>query len=392
MRLSKRAQMLGESATLAVTRRAKELQASGVDVIAFGVGQPDFETPKHIRDAAKRALDSGHTGYAIPSSGILEARRAVCHKFAEDSGLAFDPSEIIITVGGKEGLYLAFMAVLDPGDEVIIPSPYWVSYPDQVRLAGGEPVILEGRADDGFCVTPEQLEATLTDRTRVLVLNYPSNPGGFTYSRDQLAALAQVIADRDVVVFSDEMYDRLTYDGTDHCSFAALTDRTRSSTITFNATSKSFAMTGWRMGYAAGPGELISAMAKLQSQTTSGVTHFCQYGLIAALMEDQACVETMRSEFDRRRRLMYDGLRALPGVECVEPRGAFYCFPDVFGCFERLGISGSAEFASRALDEAHVAVVPGAAFGADRHVRLAYAASEEKIRAGLDRLGKLLGH
>ncbi len=391
MRLSNRVRSLGESATLAVTQRAKALQAEGKDVVSFGAGQPDFTTPNGIVRAAKRALDEGHTGYAVPASGLQMSKEAICNKFKRENNVDYDPSQVIVTVGGKEALFLGFMALLDEGDEVILPAPYWVSYPEQVKLAGGKAVVVDGAEANGFRITPGQLQAALSARTRIVVMNYPSNPGGFSYSRQELKGLEQVLAGRDVIVFSDEMYDRLIYGHQEHISWASLSDQTYGKTLTINATSKTYAMTGWRLGYAAGPADLINAMAKFQSHSTSGTANFSQYGLVAALDGDQRCAENMRREYDRRRRLMYEGLRALPGVSCVEPTGAFYCFPNVSATYQRLGVNGSIEFAKKLLDEVYVAVVPGVAFGCDQHVRLSYAVSEDRIREGLDRLGKLLG-
>ncbi len=376
---------------MAVTSRAKALQAAGVDVISFGAGQPDFVTPRHIIQAAREALAEGHTGYAVPPSGLADTKQSVCRKLRSANSLEYDPSQIIITVGGKEALYLAFQATLNEGDEVIVPAPYWVSYPEQVQLADGRTVVLAGEESNGFRITPEQLRQALSERTRAVVLNYPSNPGGFSYSPAQLRALADVLTGRDILVVSDEMYDQLIYGDQEHVSWAALTEETYHKTLTVNAASKSYAMTGWRLGYAAGPSDLIKAMAKLQSQSTSGTVHFCQHGLIAALDSDQACVSDMRREYDQRRKIMYAGLCALDGVSCVEPSGAFYCFPNVSATYARLGIRTSVEFAEKLLEEAHVAVVPGVAFGSDPHVRLSYAVNEERIREGLSRLGRFLG-
>lgn len=375
---------------MAVSRRARALQAEGRDVVSFGAGQPDFATPQHITKAAQAALDAGHTGYAVPTSGLAIAKQAICHKFKTENQLTYDPSQVIVTVGGKEALFLAFMVLVDQGDEVIIPSPYWVSYPEQVTLARGKAVVIDGSEDNGFRITPAQLQAALTDRTRVLLLNYPSNPGGYSYSAAQLKELAAVLSGRDVMVFSDEMYDRLIYGSQAHVSWATLSDETHEKTLTFNAVSKSYAMTGWRLGYAAGPAEVIAAMSKLQSHTTSGAANFAQHGLVAALEGDQECVEEMRQEYERRGRLMYGRLCALPGVTCVEPTGAFYCFPNMSATYQRLGVSGSVEFAGRLLEEAHVAVVPGVAFGCDQNVRLSYALGDERIAEGLDRLEKFL--
>ena len=375
---------------MAVSRRARALQAEGCDVVSFGAGQPDFATPQHITKAAQAALDAGHTGYAVPTSGLAIAKRAICQKFKTENHLTYDPSQVIVTVGGKEALFLAFMVLVDQGDEVIIPSPYWVSYPEQVTLARGKAVVLDASEENGFRITPAQLQASLTDRTRVLLLNYPSNPGGYSYSAAQLKELAAVLSGRDVMVFSDEMYDRLIYGSQAHVSWATLSDETYEKTLTFNAVSKSYAMTGWRLGYAAGPDEVIAAMSKLQSHTTSGAANFAQHGLVAALEGNQECVEEMRQEYERRGRLMYGRLCALPGVTCVEPTGAFYCFPNMSATYQRLGVSGSVEFAGRLLEESHVAVVPGVAFGCDQNVRLSYALGDERIAEGLDRLEKFL--
>jgi aspartate aminotransferase len=389
-RLSQRANALAESATLAVSAKAAELKAKGIDVVSFGAGEPDFDTPVHIRQAAKEALDAGYTRYASPSSGIPALKKAICAKLKRDNHLDYTAQQVVVTVGGKEALYLAFQALLDPGDEVIIPAPYWVSYPEQVTLSGGTSVIVRGRESNGFKLTPGEIAAVLTDRTRVVVLNYPSNPGGFTYSPDELRALAEVLSRRDVIVFSDEMYERLVFGGQQFLSYAAISERTYNQTVTFNAGSKTYAMTGWRIGYAAGPVPIIKAMAKIQSQTTSGATTFCQHALIKALEGDPSCVEQMRQEFERRANHMYERLNALPGVSCVRPTGAFYAFPNVSETYGKLGVKGSLEFAAKALEEAHVAVVPGEAFGCDENVRLSFATSMEQIDKGLDRLAGLL--
>lgn len=385
MKLSRRLETLGVSATLEVTRRASELKAQGADVIALSAGQPDFKTPEHIRQAAKKALDDGHTGYAVPASGLDVAKDAVRQKFRRENHLDYERAQIIVTVGAKEALFLAFMSVLDEGHEVILPAPYWVSFPEQIKLAGGQAVVVRNPGDD-FRLTPQHLTRALTGRTRIVVLNYPNNPGGFTYSEDQLLALSDVLKGKDVWVFADELYDRLTYDGTKHISWASLSTETYQKTITFGATSKTFAMTGWRMGFAGGPPELIAAMAKLQGQSSSGAAHFNQYGLVAALTGDQGCVEHMRAAFDRRRHLMYDGLSSIPGLTCSEPKGAFYCFPNVSATYEKVKVRNSIDFAQKLLEQAHVAVVPGAAFGCDDHVRLSYAVSEDNIQEALRRL------
>lgn len=390
MHISTRIQNLGESATLAVSRRAKALLADGKGVISFGAGQPDFPTPRHVIEATKKALDDGHTGYALPASGMQFAKQAICQKFNRENDLDYKESQVLVAVGGKEALYLAFMATVNEGDEVIIQAPYWVSYPEQIKLAGGQPVVIAAEEANGFRITPDELLRALSDRTRVVVLNYPSNPSGHSYSRSQLLDLAEVLAGKDILVFSDEIYDRLVYDDQGHASWASLSQETYNKTLTFNALSKSYAMTGWRLGYVGGPSEVINAMAKLQSQTTSGTANFSQHGLVAALAGDQTCVDDMVQSYDERRRLMHEGLLAIPGVTCVKPTGAFYCFPNVSATYSRLGVKGSVDFAEKLLNQAHVAVVPGVAFGCDQHVRLAYAVSADKIRDGLARLRTFL--
>ncbi|MFQ5430114.1 MAG: pyridoxal phosphate-dependent aminotransferase [Phycisphaerae bacterium] len=392
MRLSARSQNLTESATLAVSSRAAAMRREGIDVIGFGAGEPDFDTPAHITQAAKDALDAGHTRYARPPSGIPEARQAVCEKFRRENGLHYRPDQTMITVGAKEALALAFAAVLDPGDEVLLPVPYWVSFPEQIRLAGGVVVPIEPDDPADLRLRPERIAAAVTDKTRVLLFNSPSNPGGFAYDPGEVRAIAAAISGRDLLVFSDEMYDRIRF-GTrrDHLSFAAVGDEWFEKTVTFNAASKSYAMTGWRIGYAAGPKPVIQAMARIQSHTTSGTATFIQHALVAALTGDQSRVEGMRAAFERRGQHMHARLNVLRGITCAAPSGGFFCFPDVSGAYRDLGVSGSAAFCETVLEKAHVALVPGAAFGADRHVRLSFALDMETMDRGLDRLETLLG-
>ncbi len=392
MNLSTRSAELSESATLAVAAQAAQLRAAGKDVIGCGAGEPDFKTPQHIRDAAKRALDEGHTSYAKPASGIPSARAAVCTKFLRDNRLTYQPSQTIVTLGGKEALYLACAALLNPGDEALLPVPYWVSFPEQIRLCGGRVVPIHPADPTSLRLTPDQIAAAVTDKTKVLIFNSPSNPGGFAYNPDEVRAIAAALSGRDIIVFSDEMYDRLRYgDRQEHLSFAAVSDEWYNKTITFNAASKSHAMTGWRVGYAAGPEPIIKAMCKIQSHTTSGAATFIQHALGEALTGDQQHVETMRQEFEKRGKHMAARLNALKGVTCIQPSGAFYCFPDVSGAYRDLGVTDSSAFCQTVLEKVQVAVVPGAAFGSDSHVRLSFANSLENIDAGLDRLEKLLG-
>lgn len=388
VRTSERVQRLAPSATVAMAERARVLREQGADVLAFAAGQPDFDTAEPIKQAAARALSAGDTKYP-PPAGKPELRQAVCAYLSQWCGLAYEPRQVCITPGAKDALALAFAALLDPGDEVLVPVPYWVSYPEQVRLFDGRPVFIEPRADGSLRLDPQALEAACTPRTRVLVLNSPCNPSGVVYRRDELEAIAEVVRRRDLFVISDEIYHRLVYEGAEFVSFAAL-DGMAGRTLTVNGVSKSFAMTGWRLGFAAGEQPVIDAMVRLQGQTTGGPASFVQTAAIEALTGDQSAVEQMREAYQRRRRLMCDGLRALPGVQCREPGGAFYVFADVRGTFNRLGVSDADGFAFKLLDEAHVAVVSGSAFGMPTHVRLSFACSDEQIIAGLERIGRWL--
>ena len=390
MNTAQRVLNLAESATLAVTAKAASMKAKGVDVIGFGAGEPDFDTPDHIKKAAIDAIRAGHTKYSKPASGIPAAKKAVCEKFARENRLHYTPDQVMISAGAKMAISLLIHAVIDPGDEVIIPVPYWVSYPEIVKLAGGVPKFITGPEEKDFRLTPKDLRSILTDRTRLFILNSPSNPSGVTYSPREIHGLAEVLGDRDLLVLSDEIYDRLVYDGQEMLSYAAVSDATYAQTITLNGASKTYAMTGWRLGYAAGPTDIIRAMSKLQSHSTSGAATFNQHALVEALTGNQSAVARMRAEFQRRARHMYERLIALPGVRCPKPTGAFYCFPNVSDRFEKLGVSGSTDFASRLLEEAKVAVVPGIAFGLDGHVRLSFAASMEQIDKGLDRIAAFL--
>jgi len=391
VKVSQRVQNLEESATIAVGNKAAKMRAAGADVVIMGAGEPDFDTPAHIKAAALKALEAGETKYAKPASGIPALKQAVARKLQRENGLTYDPaSQTLVTVGGKEALWLAFATVLDPGDEVIIPAPYWVSYPEQVKLCGGVPVIANASTQNDFKLTPAQLAAAVTPRTRALVFNSPSNPTGSAYSPAETDALAAVLEGRDILVFSDEIYDRLLFGGRAYKSWAAHSPHAYAHTLTFNAGSKTYAMTGWRIGYVAGPAELIAGMGKLQSQTTSGAATFTMHALAAALDGDQQCVEDMRAEFERRARHLHARLNDLPGVDCPEPMGAFYAFPDVSATFGKLGVQGSMAFASKLLDEALVAVVPGEAFGADNCVRFSFATSMAQIDKCCDRLEKFL--
>ena len=395
MQISQRAAGIQPSMTLAVSAKAKAMKASGADVVGFGAGEPDFKTPPHICDAAVEAIREGHHGYIVPASGLAELKEAVAAYLARKCGLAYEPAQICITTGGKYALFEACLAVLNPGDEAVLPAPYWVSYPEQIRFAGAEPVIVHAGAGQGFKISPDQLAAAVTGKTRLFILNSPSNPTGVVYTCDELAALADVVAGRDIWTFSDEIYNELVYDGVDTCSFATLGDRLPAQTITFGGASKTWAMTGWRIGWVAGPPDVIGAIGRVQSQSTSNPTSIAQYAAVAALTGSEEPTRAMYEEFDRRRAYMADRLSAIDGVTCVRPQGAFYAFPDFSGAYDRvLGAevegSRSVAFADKVLDEAKVAVVPGAAFGDDACCRLSFATSMAEIEKGLDRLETFL--
>jgi aspartate aminotransferase len=387
--LAKRLATLAPSATLAVQAKAKELRSRGVDVISFGAGEPDFDTPERVKEAAVQAMRRGQTKYT-EVGGIPELRAAVCAKFRRDNGLDYEPADVLISCGAKHTLYNLFVALLDPGDEVIVPSPYWVSYPEQVRLLDGVPVAVATREASGFDLDADAIAAAVTPRTKIVVLNSPNNPTGAVFSRPALEAVARVAVERNLWLVSDECYEALTFEGR-HVSVASFGADVKARTIVVNTCSKAYAMTGWRIGFAAGPRAIIRAMTDVQSQVTSNPSSIAQWAAVEALNGPQDEVAKMAGEFDRRRRLIVDGLNALPGVRCVMPKGAFYAFADVSGLFGRrrtggAPLAGSGDVASFLLDEARVAVVPGADFGSDRHIRLSYATSAELIAEGLRRM------
>ncbi len=390
MDISKRVLQMAESATLAVTARAAQLRAAGEDIISFGAGEPDFDTPSHIKEAAIAALREGQTKYSKPAHGLAVAKDAICEKLKRENGLTYAPEQVIITVGSKMGCQHACMARLNPGDEAIVPVPYWVSYPELIKLAGATPVFVKGEESNNFCLEPAQLAAAITDKTRLIFFNSPSNPGGFSYSPDQVRALAKVVERKDILVVSDEMYDRLIFGEQEFLSFAAASSEAYGQTITVNGGSKAYAMTGWRIGYSAGPVQNIKAMAKLQSQGTSGAAPFSQIALALALTSDQTAVEEMRAEYERRGQYIWQRLDDMPGLKCIRPTGGMFAFPNAREAFNRMGLSGSLEFCEKAISEAKVAIVPGAAFGSDDHLRFSFACSMENIDEGMDRLAKLL--
>ncbi len=395
MKISKRAQDVPPSATIAVTSLAKELQAKGVDVVGFGAGEPDFDTPDFINESAIKALKAGKTKYTNPL-GTIELRTAIAEKLQKENGLKYTTDQIIVNIGGKHSVYEAMQTVLDAGDEVILPAPYWVTYIETIKLAGAIPKILQTNKKNSYKITPEQLEKAITKKSRMLVLNSPNNPGGFTYTPEELETIAKVLKGTQIMVLSDEIYEKLVYGKTKFVSFASLSEDAYNRTLTINGFSKTFAMTGWRMGYTAGPLEVIKAMGRLQSHTIQNPVTFAQYAATAALTEPAAgeIVEKMRAEFERRGKYMSQRLNAIKDVECPESTGAFYCFPDVSGHYGRIingaKINGSMDFAKALLEQANVAVVPGLPFGCDANVRLSFACSMEQITKGLDRLEKWL--
>lgn len=382
--ISERVAAIAPSATLAITSRAKQMAADGQEVFSFAAGEPDFDTPKHIKEAAARALESGETKYA-PTPGLPALRKAIAEKLKKDNGLTYEPDQIVVSNGGKHSLFNVFMALCREGDEVIIPAPYWLSYPNMVNIAGGVPVFVPCREDNDFKMTPDELESAITDKTKALVINSPSNPIGVVYTCDELQALAELAVAKGLYIVSDEMYEKILYDGMTHASVAGLSPEIFDKTVTANGFSKTYAMTGWRLGYFAAPPEITKAVTAFQSHSTSGANTFAQFGALAALQGGDDCVKKMVAAFTERRAALYDGLLAVDGIRCVKPMGAFYMLPNI----SSLGLD-SVTFAKRLLDTEGVAVVPGAPFGADANVRLSYACSMDNIRGGLERLAKFV--
>ncbi len=389
MSVSQRVRNLVPSATLAIAATARRMRAEGIDVIGFGSGEPDFDTPDHIKEAAIQAIREGFTKYTA-TGGIDELKDAVATKLKRDNGLSYARDQVLISCGGKHSLYNAFQALLEPGDEVIIPAPYWVSFPEQVKLCDAKPVIVHTSEREGFRLHRALVEPLVTSRTKILVLNSPSNPTGAALTREELTGVAALALERGIWLLSDETYESLVYDGHQHTSVASFGDRTYAQTILVNSLSKAYAMTGWRVGYTAGPKEIIKAMDGLQSQVTSNPTSIAQRAAVSALTGPQEPTHRMREEFDRRRRYIVGRLNSMPGVTCLNPQGAFYVFPNVSGVYgKRHGgkaINNSTEFAAFLLDAARIAVVPGVEFGSDAHIRFSYATSMANIEKGMDRM------
>ncbi|SFI13560.1 MULTISPECIES: pyridoxal phosphate-dependent aminotransferase [unclassified Bacillus (in: firmicutes)] len=385
MRLAKRVAALTPSSTLEITAKAQALKAEGHDVIGLGAGEPDFNTPAHIIDAAYKAMLEGYTKYT-PTGGLAALKQEIIKKFERDQGLSYEPSQIIVCNGAKHALYTLFQVLLDEGDEVIIPTPYWVSYPEQVKLAGGEPIYVDGLEENHYKITPEQLRQVITEKTKAVIINSPSNPTGMIYSKEELQQLGQVCLEHDILIVSDEIYEKLIYGEAEYTSIAQLSNELQEQTLIINGVSKSHSMTGWRIGYAAGNKELIKAMTNLASHSTSNPTSIAQYGTIAAYAGDQQPVEMMRRAFEERLNIVYDKLIQIPGFSCIKPQGAFYLFPNVKEAVALAGYETVDEWAKALLEEEKVALVPGTGFGAPNNVRLSYATSLEQLEKALERI------
>jgi len=389
MVLAERVSKIKPSPTLAVSAKADKMKADGIDIISFGAGEPDFDTPQNIKDAAINALNQGFTKYTAVD-GIQELKDAIINKFQRQNGLTYERKQIIVSCGGKHTIYNIAQALFNNGDEVIIPSPYWVSFPDIVLLADATPVIVTTREKNEFKILPEELREAITARTKAIILNSPSNPTGTVYTAEELRKIAEIAVEKKLIVISDEIYEEFVYDGLAFTSIASLGKEIKDLTIVVNGVSKAYSMTGWRIGYAGGPQEIISAMSKIQSQSTSNPTSISQKASVEALMYSHGAVNTMVEEFNRRRKYMAERLNSINGVSCLNPMGAFYAFPRVSPLYSKRfngkKIQDSTGFADFLLDVARVAVVPGLAFGDDNHIRLSYATSFENIKNGLDRI------
>ncbi|WP_018922288.1 pyridoxal phosphate-dependent aminotransferase [Salsuginibacillus kocurii] len=389
MELAKRVSTLTPSSTLAITAKAKALKAEGHDVLGLGAGEPDFNTPQHIIDAAVASMREGHTKYT-PSGGLVQLKEAIIAKFAEDQKLTYDPSEVIVCIGAKHALYTLFQALLNDGDEVVIPAPFWVSYPEQVKLAGGAPIEVKAEEKNNFKLTPAQLEEAITSRTKAVIINSPSNPTGVMYSPEELKELGDVALKHNILIVSDEIYEKLVYDGATHTSIAELSPALKEQTVVINGVSKSHSMTGWRIGYAAGNKQVIQAMTNLASHSTSNPTANAQYGAIAAYEQEDGSVETMRQAFESRLNTIFEKVNSLPGVSCVKPEGAFYLFPNVKKAAASCGFDSVDAWVEALLEEEKVALVPGSGFGAPENVRLSYATSEDVIVQALHRIERFI--
>jgi aspartate aminotransferase len=394
LQISNRCRSISPSPTLVIDSKAKAMKKKGIDVVGFGAGEPDFDTPEYIRNAAKAALDEGMTRYT-PSSGTLELRTAICEKLKRDNGLEYEPDQIVVSNGAKHSLFNICQTILDPGDEVIIPEPFWVSYPELVQIAGGVPVMVHGHEENDFLVSADDMKPYITPRTKAIILNSPNNPNGCVWPREMLEDIARLAVENQLFVISDEIYEKLVYDGEKHVSIASLGEEIKAQTFVVNGFSKAYAMTGWRLGYCAGPTNVMKAVGALQSHATSNPNSIAQYAGYVALSGGDDIIAAMVAEFDRRRKHIVSRINAIPGLSCRMPKGAFYVMMNIS---ELIGaaqgdkvIRSSTDFAELLLENAKVAVVPGLGFGSDMHVRLSYATSMENIDRGLDRIAQFVG-
>ncbi len=394
LQISNRCRSISPSPTLVIDSKAKAMKKKGIDVVGFGAGEPDFDTPEYIRNAAKAALDKGMTRYT-PSSGTLELRTAICEKLKRDNGLEYEPDQIVVSNGAKHSLFNICQTILDPGDEVIIPEPFWVSYPELVQIAGGVPVMVHGHEENDFLVSADDMKPYITPRTKAIILNSPNNPNGCVWPREMLEDIARLAVENQLFVISDEIYEKLVYDDEKHVSIASLGEEIKAQTFVVNGFSKAYAMTGWRLGYCAGPTNVMKAVGALQSHATSNPNSIAQYAGYVALSGGDDIIAAMVAEFDRRRKHIVSRINAIPGLSCRMPKGAFYVMMNIS---ELIGaaqgdkvIRSSTDFAELLLENAKVAVVPGLGFGSDMHVRLSYATSMENIDRGLDRIAQFVG-
>jgi aspartate aminotransferase len=387
--VSVKASKIMASSTLAITSKFKEMKSQGLDVIGFGAGEPDFDTPESIKAAAIDAINKGYTKYT-PASGTLELKTAICRKFEKDNNISYKPSQIIVSNGAKHSLTNTFMAICNPGDEVIIPTPFWVSYPEIVSIADGKPVFLETSEENNFKFTVDDLKEVVNKNTKAIILNSPSNPTGMIYSKKELEKIAEYALDNDIYIISDEIYEHLIYDNLEHVSIASLGNDIKEKTIVINGVSKAYSMTGWRIGYTASNEKIAKIMANVQSHTTSNPNSIAQHATVAALNGDQSQVEVMRKAFEERRNYMVDKINSISGLSCLKPEGAFYTFVNISEAKRKGNMKTSDEFASNLLEKEMIAVVPGSGFGADDYIRLSYALSLDNIKKGLDRIEKFV--
>ncbi len=389
MKLSKRVMELKPSATLSTTTKVKQMRSEGIDVIGFGAGEPDFDTPHNVKEEAIRAIQNGFTKYTAVG-GIDELKEAVINRLKNEHGLVYKKEEITVSCGAKHVLYNLSLALFEGGDEVIVPSPYWVSYPDQILLAGANPVILETSVDNKFKIRPEDLKKKISKKTKAIILNYPNNPTGSTYNKDEIEVISDICLENNLTIISDEIYEKIVYNDIKHTPIATISEEAKKSTILVNGVSKSYAMTGWRIGYAAGDKDVISAMSKLQGQSTSNPTSIAQMAAVEALNGSQKVVEDRTKEFQRRKNYIVTRLNNIEGFQCFDPLGAFYVFPSIEGFigrrYKEMTINNSIDFTEFLLEAARVAVVPGIAFGKENFLRISYATSLKNIEEGMDRI------